>query len=916
MNEKTIPCSWCRASLRADAKTCASCGAPVSPPPQNLVTFARALPPGTLLRGGDYTIQNVIAQGRFGITYRALNHRLNRAVAIKEWFPSTCERDGVQVLAGPNLGEREFEKGRAAFLAEARGLAQFEHPAIVSLFAVWEENRSAYMEMELLHGPTLAQVLARFHHLKTEDALRLFAPLLEALQQLHAQNWLHRDFNPHNIVLRDAAFEAKDATNCVQQSRAVLIDFGASRQIAPDISQEFSVLVTPGYAPLEQYARRARRGAYSDIYALCATLYHALSGQIPPAAADRATGAKLVPLRDLAPAVPEMLCRAIESGLQTEIANRPQTVRQLRELLPPLPARNVLQAPPQVLAAPVSLVAPVEKAPQVLAAPFVPPVVTNAPTDKRTKNMLVWLGVGPFGFALLLGVLFSRPQVEPNWSAPATRWIDEPNADEPLPPSAEPLSYPSLFDNIPPWQMQGKIAQSVFSSTGNLAGIEEQQDKGAIRIWNAKDGRVLHSLGTLSEQRTAQMAFSPDGKLLAIREVAPPSPPPRHVASGVNSLRSKNSLASGKNSMEEMQKHMKSARELMVKEMRTRQQSEQKTQERASISVFDVKSGQRLWKREMLANRLQWSPDSSDLLLHVAAPNIKGCAARSGQEFTHYETMPFQVASADATWFADYNSQTVRGDYRDKSDGWQWKLDADERLGSLTFAPDNSWVMGLGYYGTGLVSYTQGEDLAQNYAATHSGGRVWFFDLQTGKVINVWSGTMAKDEGASFGTFFSPRGRYVGIWRFDNVLRVWEVRTHRDFAFRWPASLTTNESMRSPDESPNLEVFDWRSSAFSPDENQIVLSGESRHLWLVNLSARTIHKAQLPLPASGKLTEKLPNKKSVDVAPISIKASFTADNQYIVWLDPRTGQMGRLSVDDFNQKVPVEIIDGATSQPS
>ena len=939
-NQNSVPCSWCRAANAADAKNCASCGAPLHKTERASVSFARALPVGTRLRGGDYEIQDVIGQGRFGITYRALNQRLNRLVAVKEWFPTACERasserDGLQVLAGPDWSAAEFAASKTAFLDEARVLARFDHPALVSVFAAWEENAGAYMEMELLHGPTLAQVLERFHHLKADDALRLFAPVLDALEQLHAQNWLHRDFNPHNIVLGNAQFEATDAANCVRAARAVVIDFGAARQIVPDVVQEFAVAVTPGYSPLEQYAVRARRGAYCDIYALCATLYHALSGQIPPPAPERASGAELIPLRDLAPSVPEALCGAIANGLEIEIARRPQNVRDLCALMPPLPSAAPVvpvQNAPQVLAPPAMPIKPVEKTPQVLAAPLVWPQAANdakAVNSKARGGSGWWWIAGPLGFALLMGVLRPRPRVEPHWSVPATRLIDEPIREEPLhPPQTEPISRPSLFKEIPPWNTQGKIVHSAFSADGKVAGIDNQGDKATIRIWDTRKGRVLHSLGTLSQQRTAAMAFSPNGKLLAIREVALPSPRLlSDFAADVKRLHQQQAaedrklMKQGKYTPEKWEERSEQGRTRHTQRVQELQKSQQEVQEHTKISVFEVESGQRLWTHEMLASQLQWSPDGSELLLHVASPGVTGCYGRTGQPFTRSETMPFLIASADATWFADYNSQTVRVDYRDKSDGWQWKLDADERLNSLRFAPDNSWLMGLGGYGPEWVNVKDGEDLSQNYAATQGGGRAWFFDLQTGKIINVYSGTLAKDEGASFGAFFSPRGRYVGIWRFDNVLRVWEVRTHRDFAFRWPLSLAARWSRASAGKPQNPDGFDWRSSEFSPDENQIVLSGTSRQLWLVDLSARTIRRAFLPLPAPEKSPTpkpsgtKSPDTQSSDAAPVSIKASFTADNQHIVWLNAQTGQMGRLSLDDFAEKVPVEIVDGATSRP-
>ncbi len=332
---KPLTCSWCDASNIAGATTCASCGAPLREEGARLVmeSVARALPPDTVLRDGDYKILAILGQGGFGITYRALNSRLGREVAIKEFFPSSCDREGLLVSPSGGTTAIDYENGKAAFLSEARVLARFDHPAIVRVFGAWEENRSAYMEMELLRGQTLAHVLEQYRRLSPSDVLRLFGPILDALQVLHNEGYLHRDIKPQNLMLCAVAQGATDAEGCVRHARAVLLDFGAAHHVGSGVSQALSVVVTPGYAPLEQYAVRARRGAFTDIYALCATLYHALSGQAPPPASDRAIGQALTPLEDLVSGLPKEWYRAINAGLQTEIAKRPQSVGELRALM-------------------------------------------------------------------------------------------------------------------------------------------------------------------------------------------------------------------------------------------------------------------------------------------------------------------------------------------------------------------------------------------------------------------------------------------------------------------------------------------------------------------------------------------------------------------------------------------------------
>jgi len=336
-------CLLCGASNSPTASFCQTCGSPLAPAAPlfaddsgDITGFARALPSHTSLRNGDYRILGVLGQGGFGITYRASNQRLEREVAIKEFFPATCERVGRSVSASGGLSPGDFDSLRAAFLEEARILARFELPAVVRVMGAWEENASAYMEMEILRGPTLAQVLEERGRLPVEATLRLFEPVLDALEAVHNAGWLHRDIKPHNIIFEPhvASPTSVDPRHLdLGACRAVLLDFGAAKKVAANVSQSFSVIVTPGYAPLEQYATRAKRGPFTDVYALCATLYHALSGQTPPSASDRALHDDLIPLRELRPEVPFTIARAIEEGLQTAIVRRPQTMGELRELL-------------------------------------------------------------------------------------------------------------------------------------------------------------------------------------------------------------------------------------------------------------------------------------------------------------------------------------------------------------------------------------------------------------------------------------------------------------------------------------------------------------------------------------------------------------------------------------------------------
>ena len=279
-----------------------------------------ALPVGALLTG-TYAVAGVLGQGGFGITYRCHDQMLERDVAVKEFFPSGCQRVGSDVRSARGMSDENYRAARAQFLAEARILARCHHVGIVGVHTAFEANSTAYMVMELLHGQTLAQLLsARGGRMDEAEAVEIVERVGAALGFVHDLDLLHRDIKPDNIIVCD-------------DGRVMLIDFGTARETVLGQAQGQTVMVTPGYAPLEQYAKQARRGAFTDVYSLAATLYHLLSGQMPPAASDRAMGVQLRPLRELNPHISASVAHATQSALQMEIARRPQSVREFLDAL-------------------------------------------------------------------------------------------------------------------------------------------------------------------------------------------------------------------------------------------------------------------------------------------------------------------------------------------------------------------------------------------------------------------------------------------------------------------------------------------------------------------------------------------------------------------------------------------------------
>ncbi len=242
---------------------------------------AGELPPGWKLLGGQYEIKRLIASGGFGITYLAKD-TLDRDVAVKECFPLGLAQRAAQThtVSATSAGTSEhFETARAQFLREARMLARLRHPNVVHVQTLFEENGTAYMAMDYIHGRDLQEeIVASDADLPPHKVLELARDLLGALEYVHSQSVLHRDIKPQNIRIDHFGMP-------------MLIDFGAARaetQARSRMAGTFRV-VTDGYSPHEFYVSGAQQGPYSDLYALAATLHHVITGAAPVAADERAS---------------------------------------------------------------------------------------------------------------------------------------------------------------------------------------------------------------------------------------------------------------------------------------------------------------------------------------------------------------------------------------------------------------------------------------------------------------------------------------------------------------------------------------------------------------------------------------------------------------------------------------------------
>mgnify|MGYP002768926741 FL=1 len=296
----------------------------IESPSNRSMSNTRCLKPGVILKE-RYKIEEVIGAGGFGITYRAWDPLLQSYVAIKEYYPSgiaTRSADSSKVCVPVGQEHREYHRGRIRFLKEAQDVARFQsEPNIVSIYDYLEENDTAYMVMEYLHGCTLKQYI-REHggRLDTDHILHICLSVLDALAIVHKAGMIHRDISPENI------FICEDLT-------VKLIDFGAAKQVYLDGEQTMSVVLKPGYAPPEQYAKKDKQGPWTDIYALGATLYFAATGEKPEESFGRVLEDTIKPVCEVNPEIPRAMSQVIMRAMSVKIEDRYQTVEAMREAL-------------------------------------------------------------------------------------------------------------------------------------------------------------------------------------------------------------------------------------------------------------------------------------------------------------------------------------------------------------------------------------------------------------------------------------------------------------------------------------------------------------------------------------------------------------------------------------------------------
>jgi serine/threonine protein kinase len=343
--------------------------------PDGASASENCLPLGTRLK--DFEIVGVLGEGGFGIVYLAFDRALRRTIAIKEFMPSVLAMRGTDgaVILRAERHKNTFRSGLKSFINEARLLAQFDHPALVKIHRYWEQNGTAYAAMQYYEGRTIKDIVCNSPELVNQAwCLKMLGQVLQALEMLGTMQIVHRDVSPDNIIVQDSG-------------EAVLLDFGSAREIIGDMTRAVTVILKPGYAPVEQYANDTslEQGPYTDIYALCAVIYFAVTRKAPASSIARMVQDPMVPLTTLAPGgyTPAFLA-AIDQGLAVLAERRPRSIPAFRMLLG-IPPVDVPAIRPPV----VPKRFPPAAAPGKPPAPAVAPAVVTTPqTVRKTQRRM------------------------------------------------------------------------------------------------------------------------------------------------------------------------------------------------------------------------------------------------------------------------------------------------------------------------------------------------------------------------------------------------------------------------------------------------------------------------------------------------------------------------------------------------
>lgn len=307
-------CQHCMKNQERKGRFCVYCGKDLTA--QNA---PHQLPVGTRLQD-RYVVGAAIGQGGFGITYVGMDMRIHKKIAIKEYFPKgLVDRRGGDTNISVTAGTEKvyFEKEKQRFLQEAEILAKFSGERnIVGISDNFEEHNTVYIVMDFIEGRRLDEYLTQQGTLTFEKLFTLFSPLMQSLSRVHSTGLIHRDISPQNIMV-------------LPDETLILLDFGAAREYGESKETSLSVILKHGYSPSEQYMSHGRQGPWTDVYALCATMYRMLTTVMPPTAIERMASDTLKKPSELGASISPAEEEVLLHGLALDIENRIQSMEEL-----------------------------------------------------------------------------------------------------------------------------------------------------------------------------------------------------------------------------------------------------------------------------------------------------------------------------------------------------------------------------------------------------------------------------------------------------------------------------------------------------------------------------------------------------------------------------------------------------------
>ncbi len=392
-------------SERTEDKICPVCGWEHGSGPLSHMH----LKPGIILQG-KYLIGRALGQGGFGVTYLALDLNLDIKLAIKEYLPqdlASRSQGHTDISVHSGTLDSHYHDGLERFLQEAKTLARFEgHPNIVSVRDFFKANATAYFVMSYIEGITLKDfVKDKGEKIPVDQAINIMMPVLEALKEVHKYNVLHRDISPDNIFM-------------TSKGRVILIDFGAARQEVKDKGRSMSIIMKPGFTPEEQYRSKGQQGPWTDIYATGATLYRAITGQMPPESLDRLVEDDLMPPSSLGVSIDSQIEKALLKSIGVMAKDRFQSAEEFQHALvegmtdEPREEEAMESLAQEISEPPVSV--PVTPLPPPSPPPASYQSVTpqnasysdNEPRSNNNRKMIMGIGAVLTGLLLVMLVIF------------------------------------------------------------------------------------------------------------------------------------------------------------------------------------------------------------------------------------------------------------------------------------------------------------------------------------------------------------------------------------------------------------------------------------------------------------------------------------------------------------------------------